>query len=122
MQNTRKVGRPPNNRLGYGVQPTILWNDAQILAAAGRTEGQPVPPGTSRHAQAVRALFQKHGIEAPTPWAAIQWVRRGNIPDRWRATVVYLLMLDKLLVSGSLFRRAPPPATSAGPSASGASE
>lgn len=103
--------KAPNNRLGHGVQPAIIWNDGEILAAAATHGGKEPTPGTSAYAHEIRGLFTKHGVQAPTQWAVIAWVRRKEIPDRWRATLVYLLMRDGKIASQRLFRR--PPATSA---------
>lgn len=102
--------RGPNNRLGHGVQPAIYWNDGEILAAAATHGGKEPTLGTSAHAHEVRALFDKYAVPAPTEWAVIAWVRRHQIPDRWRATLVYLLMRDGKFVTGRLFRRGLPAA------------
>lgn len=80
----------------------IVWNDKQILAAAGST-----PAG-------VIAILSEHKQPLPTPTAVYQWLHRRNIPDHWRAPLVYALLHAKKLPLGSVFAvRTPPSETKA---------
>jgi len=102
------MAKTPNNVLhGRGIVPGLVWNDTEILARARTALGTNPPPGSTGHAEQIVKLFEHHKLAAPTRWAAIQWVRRRNIPDRWRAVLVYMLMSDKTLTASQLFRRAP---------------
>lgn len=105
--------RPPNNRLhGRDILPALAWNDGELLAQAAKANGKAPPLRTKAHSAEVIALFQRHNLCPPTAWAALQWVRRNEIPDRWRATLVYMLMRDNLVPINRLFRRnLAPPAT-----------
>lgn len=102
-----KTPRLPNNRLhGRSILPALTWNDGEIIAQASSVGGDKPASGCADKAKRIIALFEKHGLDAPTYWAAIQWVRRREIPDRWRPTVVYMLMRDQLIMSNRLFRKA----------------
>lgn len=108
MQPRRKIGLPPNNRLtGWDQTPAIMWNDVEVLSRAGKATGTEPTPGTSAQANAIIAFFQKHKQDAPTYHAAMAWVRRGIVPDRWRAALVYLLMFESKIATNQLFKRAP---------------
>lgn len=108
MQPRRKTGLPPNNRLtGWDQTPAIAWNDVEVLARAGRATGTEPALGTTAHANAIVAFFEKHKQDAPTFYAVTAWVRRGVVPDRWRAALVYLLMLDSKIATNQLFKRVP---------------
>ena len=110
MAAPEKTPVPPNNRLdGRAVVPALIWNDEKILARAATALGRDPGIGTTAHAKAIIALFQHHKLDPPTYWAALQWVRRNDIPDRWRSTVVYMLMREGKIVSSQLFRKAPTP-------------
>lgn len=113
-----KPARLPNNRLhGREILPALTWNDGEILERAATANGKQPPLKTAAHAKEIISLFMRHALDAPTYWAVLQWVRREEIPDRWRPTVVYMLMRDQLMLSNRLFRRAaqtPPPAPPAG--------
>jgi len=98
----------PNNVLhGRGIVPGLKWNDAELLTRAGQALGANPPSGSSAQAAQIIKLFKHHDLAAPTQWATVQWVRRRDIPDRWRAVVVYMLLFDKKLAPAQLFRRAP---------------
>lgn len=101
------TSRLPNNRLhGREIVPALTWNDGEILERASTANGKQPTLGTAVHAKEIIALFTRHALDAPTYWAVLQWVRRKEIPDRWRPTVVYMLMRDQLILSNRLFRKA----------------
>lgn len=79
----------------------IVWRDEEILRRAG---------GTPR---SVQALLSKYSLPLPTPWAIYQMVSRKNIPDRWRAAIIYALLADRAIAPNDLFRRAEPPSSAA---------
>lgn len=107
-ETAEKPQRPPNNRLhGREILPALAWNDGEILSLAATANGKAPKLRTKAHALEILALFKRHALAAPTDWAALQWVRRNDIPDRWRATLVYMLMRDNLIPVNRLFRRAP---------------
>lgn len=71
--------------------PGIIWNDACILARAGRS-----PEG-------VRSLMEQYNQPLPTQTAVYQWVSRGIIPDRWRPALVYALLASNRITMDDLF-------------------
>jgi hypothetical protein len=104
----------PNNRLsGRDVVPALDWNDVELLWQAARaatpTGATPPVDGGTSHARLIIDLFKKSKLPAPTYWAVVQWVRRGQVPDRWRPTLAYLLMRDQKIQAKQLFKRAKTP-------------
>jgi hypothetical protein len=104
---TYATPRPANNAHPSpegGRAPAVIWNDAEIMRRAGGT----AEPGTTAFAHAVAELFTKNNQTPPTHWSVLQWGRRAGIPDRWRAALIYILMQEKLIMSGQIFRRNSP--------------
>jgi hypothetical protein len=80
----------PNN----AVQPQdIAWNDKTILEAF------------QSNPRVVQDELRKLGLKVPTSTAVYQWVSRGRIPDRWRPTLIYVLMRDGKITVRDLFKR-----------------
>lgn len=117
QEQPTKAHKLPNNVRPDGPNaPALVWNDKDVLRFAALDASVPrthtethvfgFQLGSSEHARRIMALFHKHGQPKPTEWAVLQWVRRGVIPDRWRPTVYYLVMLEDRLTIGQVFRRA----------------
>lgn len=72
----------------------INFHDTEILRIAG---GLPAP---------ITALLRKHNLQVPTDWAVYQWCSRKRIPDKWRASLIYALMVERRLTVEQLFCKA----------------
>jgi hypothetical protein len=116
--NPKTATNGPNNRLsGRDVTPALDWNDSELLkqAAKAATPTGATPPvdGGTAHARLIIDLFKQSKLPAPSYWAVVQWVRRREVPDRWRPTLAYLLMREQKIQAKQLFKRAKTPAGAA---------
>ena len=99
-------GIAPNNRVaGAEVTPSLAWHDAEMLARANPAATPGKTYSGSVHARAIIGLFESAGVQPPTYWGVLQWVRRKNVPDRWRPTLAYVLLRDKKIMTNQLFRK-----------------
>lgn len=107
MQPRSKSGLPPNNRLnGWDATPKVKWHDQEILSRAGIAP-DPSPVSDADQARTLIKLFADADQPTPTLHAVMAWARRGAIPDRWRAALVYLMIREKLILPSQLFQRTP---------------
>lgn len=74
-------------------QTQIVFHDSEILRVAGNL---PAP---------IIALYRKHNLPEPVPGAVYQWVSRKNIPDKWRAALIYALMAEGRISVNQIFCR-----------------
>lgn len=77
------------------AEPTsqIVFHDAEILRIAGNL---PAP---------IISLFDKYRLPSPSVTAVYQWVSRKNIPDKWRAALIYALMSEGRISVNQIFCR-----------------
>ena len=73
------------------VSEQIVFHDAEILRIAGNL---PAP---------IISLFTKYNLPAPVAGAVYQWVSRKNIPDKWRAALIYALLAEGRISVNQLF-------------------